>query len=273
MLQALAEHELNYGESSHAEEVYRGLILRSPEWNGFTRTYHINRGTALVLLTRYDDAADTYKEVLEADPNDAEATLNLADVELARKHPEDAKALYDRVLSLLSREDPGRQASADQRMIKAQCLAHLGSTREAMDIAKETVDRNPTNVTLLSTAAMVFALAGDRQALVYIKDAIDRGHPAKVVQTAVLLPVFRRSGVPGDRGAPEKSLNAESKTADQMAGRSLGAARPAVSTPLGRGVGMRGTTDAATRRVRADDDDQAGLLQDRKLQGSGQARR
>jgi tetratricopeptide (TPR) repeat protein len=176
VLQALAEHELYYGDPKRAERIFQSLIQRSSEWNSFTRIYHINLGTALVLLGKPDAAAKTFNQVLRADQNDAEAALNLADAELALNNQDDARAWYNKVRELVEWEERGGgELSADKKMIKAQCLAHLGNTLEATDIAKQTVRQNPTNATLIQTAALVFALAGDRQTLGYIKDAIDKG--------------------------------------------------------------------------------------------------
>jgi serine/threonine protein kinase len=176
VLQALAEHELYYGDPKRAERVFQGLIQRSPERDSTTRVYRINLGTALVLLGEYAAAAKTFNDVLGANPNDAEAALNLADAELALNNQDDAKAWYNKVRGLVEWEERGEgELSADKRMIKAQCLAHLGSTVKATEIAKQTVDQNRTNVTLIQTAALVFALARDRQALGYIKEAINKG--------------------------------------------------------------------------------------------------
>ncbi|MFL6259710.1 MAG: protein kinase domain-containing protein [Thermoanaerobaculia bacterium] len=176
VLQALAEHELYYGDPKRAERVFQGLIQRSPERDSITRVYRINLGTALVLLGEYAAAAKTFNDVLGANPNDAEAALNLADAELALNNQDDAKDWYNKVRGLVEWEERGEgELSADKRMIKAQCLAHLGSTVKATEIAKQTVDQNRTNVTLIQTAALVFALARDRQALGYIKEAIDKG--------------------------------------------------------------------------------------------------
>ena len=61
-------------------------------------------------------------------------------------------------------------------MIKAQCLARLGRTREAVEITQRTLQQNPDDPEVLYLASLVYSLAGDRaSALVNARLARDKG--------------------------------------------------------------------------------------------------
>jgi serine/threonine protein kinase/tetratricopeptide (TPR) repeat protein len=173
--QARAELELYYGDPAKAERLYRGLILRSPQIDSFTVNYRTNLGAALVLLGKYDEAAQVFNDALRFEPHDISTILNLADVEVARHHSDEARVYYDKALERLKWDHPDGKLNAADQMIQAQCMARLGDTREAMAIAEKTVQQNPGDATIVQGAALVFTLAGDRHALNYIGSAIAKG--------------------------------------------------------------------------------------------------
>jgi serine/threonine protein kinase len=174
-LDARAELELDYGDLTKAEEIYRDLIRRSPQGSGFTRNYQTNLGNTLVLLAKYDEAAKVFRDALNVDPNNTATTLDLADVESAMKHTDEAQYLYNKVLKQLRLKRPDEEPKAAEEMTRAQCLARLGYTKKAMELAERTLRENSDDATIIQEAAMVFALASDRHALVYIDKALAKG--------------------------------------------------------------------------------------------------
>lgn len=173
ILQALAELELYYGSPKKAEKIYSALTQR--QWSAFPHTLLSNLGAARVLLSDYEGAAKIFNQILQVVPDDIAATINLADVEMARNDTADAESLYNKAFEELNWGSIGREQTPDDQMNRAQCLANIGKTREAMKLAEETVSQHPNDATLLQTAAMVFAIAHDDQSLDYIERAIRKG--------------------------------------------------------------------------------------------------
>jgi tetratricopeptide (TPR) repeat protein len=171
ILRALAEFELYYGDPERARKIYSGLTGRAE-----TDLEDLsNFGISLTLLYRYDDAAAVFGKILRADSTNITATLNLADVEIARDHPADAKRFYQIACDELKGEYAEKEETESERMTRAQCEAGIGNTGEAMAIAKETLRQNPDDPTILQSAALVFVLARDVHFLDYVEEAIKNG--------------------------------------------------------------------------------------------------
>ena len=184
-LQQLGEIELEFGDPARAERIYRGLIARSEQSN-----YLTNLGIARVLLRRYGEAVAAFRAALAIDPEHVETLLDLADAELAlgRDADADAAGLYRKVLARLNAERPAAGASPADALTEAQCLAHLGRTREAVAIAQRSLQRSPDDPDVLQGAAQVYALAGDRaSALVNVQGALEKG----VQRRWFTLPAYR----------------------------------------------------------------------------------
>lgn len=173
--QRLAELELNQGNPEPAVGIYQNLIGRFPQQDNFTLPFYTNLGAAFVLLSRYDEAVKSFKEARTIKPDDIPTILNLADAELWQGgHTKEARELYRQVCKGLSDLDPSQVRPIDE-MNKAQCLAHLDETQEAMGIAQKVVEQNPEDATMLQAAAMVYAIAHERKSLQYIDKAIKAG--------------------------------------------------------------------------------------------------
>ncbi len=173
-LQQLGEIELEFGDPAKAERIYDGLIVRSRQ-----SSYLTNLGTSRVLLRRYEEAVAAYREALAIDPDHVETLLDLAEAELALGRAGDAgdaAGLYHKVLARLAHARPAGGASPADALTEAQCLAHLGRTREAVAIALKSLQRSPDDPDVLQGAAQVYALAGDRaSALVNVQNALEKG--------------------------------------------------------------------------------------------------
>ena len=161
----LAEIELLYGEVAAAENLFAELIAEKPR-----RSYLSNRGLALFLLGRLDEAADSFRGALALAPGHPAATLNLADLLAARGEQEAAAALYREVRQRLEAQRAKAPLSPADVMILAQCLAHLGDHREAVALALGIHIEAPENAELAYQAAIVYAAAGDRNAALVASD-------------------------------------------------------------------------------------------------------
>jgi len=157
-LSRLAQLELSSGSLERAAELYSRLVARSPETAELG-----NLGTALMMLRRYDEAAETFTRVVAISPSSPHAALNLADVELLRGKTERAAELYRQVVKLVE-GDPQPDSLAS---IKAQALAHLGRREEAVAALQVALRLRPDHPWTAYEAALVYALIDDRSSAIW----------------------------------------------------------------------------------------------------------
>jgi tetratricopeptide (TPR) repeat protein len=166
----LGELELYYGDLARAERIYQGLVRVAPRrsWNSL--------GTARFLRGQYQEAAAAFRHALAADPDAAVTLINVADAEVELGHRRTAEALYQRALDRLTAGAPESRLGTQEIMFKAQCLARLGRSREAVKTAQEAVRRSPDDPQILQQSAVVSSLAGDRTtALNSAQAALEKG--------------------------------------------------------------------------------------------------
>jgi eukaryotic-like serine/threonine-protein kinase len=174
-LNKLARIELLFGDLNQAEQIYQELISHTPQ-----RAYFANLGNIRVLLGRYEDAIVAFHQALALDPGQVDVTLNLAEAELALGRTRDAREHFQAALQHLEKNRPPGGFSPEASMTQAQCLAHLGRTREAVEITLQALRQNPDDPNIKQDAALVYALAGDRaSALVNIQSALQGGVKAR----------------------------------------------------------------------------------------------
>ena len=116
----------------------------------------------------------SYHAAHELEPANAGAVLNLADGLNYAGRGVEANQLYEEVVSLL---DPSEQALAwQQETIRAQALAHLGRSREAVAGVQRALQAEPRNPQVALEAAVVYAVVGDEtSALVNAERSLDLG--------------------------------------------------------------------------------------------------
>lgn len=170
-LDRLGNLELLVGDPAEAERIYLGLIRLHPQ-----RSHYTNLGLARSLLGRNAEAVAAYEKALELAPGHIAATLNLADAQLALGREDEARALYGQVLEKLTANEAAAELPSMDRMAKAQCLAHLGRAREAVELAQQTLQQNAGDPEVIYAASLVYALVGDRSsALVNAEIALEKG--------------------------------------------------------------------------------------------------
>ncbi len=119
-----------------------------------------NLGVALLLLRRYGDAESALRQALALQPDDPDATLNLADCLALLGRTDEARRLYAHLADLASH----RATAGDWHIlsIEAQALAHLGETEKALEAIQQALRLSPDNGQLAYEAAVVYVLVGDR---------------------------------------------------------------------------------------------------------------
>ncbi|PYQ66656.1 MAG: hypothetical protein DMF53_03110, partial [Acidobacteria bacterium] len=153
----LGNLELLEGDPARAERIYLDLIRRQPQ-----RSFYTNVGLARSLLGRPEAAVEAYRHALELAPGHLTVLLNLADAELALGHGEESRILYNEVLDRLAATERAGNLSPAELMDRAQCLAHLGRSREAVELTQSTLRASGDDPEILYNASLVYALVGDR---------------------------------------------------------------------------------------------------------------
>src|SRR6185312_16332413 len=170
-LDKLGNLELLVGDPARAERLYLDLIHLQPQ-----RSYYTNLGLARSLLGRHEEAVAAYRQALALAPGHVAVTLNLADAQLALGREDEARSLYHQVLQRLEATEAAAGLSPTDRMIEAQCLAHLGRPREAVAVAQRTLQQSFDDPQIVYAASLVYALVGDRaSALVNAQSALEKG--------------------------------------------------------------------------------------------------
>jgi tetratricopeptide (TPR) repeat protein len=164
----LAEIELLYGDPARSEALYSEIVSRRP-----TVGWLINLGLARELLGKHSEAVADFRRALRMAPDNPYVMLNLADCLILVGNESSADSLYERVLK---QYDVSTDLTWDDRMVAAQCLAHLGRQREAVRAAQEALQESQNHSEALYLASIVYAVVGDRlNALVTAERAMSQG--------------------------------------------------------------------------------------------------
>jgi tetratricopeptide (TPR) repeat protein len=167
--ETLAQLELFHGDPTRAERLYSELLTSQPT----QRALWTNLGLARFFAGHYEAAIVAYQKALEIEPGHHTILLNLADAELALGRRREAEAHYRQTLARLREIEAISRLQADDSMAKAQCLAVLGRSLEAGEIAQRTLQQNPEAPGIVYAAALVYAQIDDRtSALINAKAAL-----------------------------------------------------------------------------------------------------
>ncbi len=154
----LAQTELLYGSVERAAGLYRELVRRSEGTAELS-----NLGFAYLLLRRYPEAEQVFRQALEREPGSPAVQLNLADALKLQGKEAAAGTGYRRVLALTER------AAADSQMLstRAQALAHLGQGAAAVGAVQELLRIAPENPQVAYEISIVYLIIGDRTAALF----------------------------------------------------------------------------------------------------------
>ncbi|HXU29827.1 MAG TPA: tetratricopeptide repeat protein, partial [Thermoanaerobaculia bacterium] len=171
--EALAVLELTYGDPAAAERLYQKLAAELPR----ERSLWTDLGLARFLAGRFEAAIEAHRRALALAPRHATVLLNLADAELASGRRVTALGHYRDALASFQETEAATGLPPEARLEKAQCLAHLGRTDEAVELAQLVLRDRPGEPEIAFEAALVYALAGDRtSALINARAAWRQGY-------------------------------------------------------------------------------------------------
>ncbi len=152
--------------------LYQELLVSSPK-----STDWANLGFAQLLLGRLDEARTAFDKAAELAPGNPYYQLNQADVKQLLGDHSGAHEIY---LQVLERLRTSTANDAQQLTVKAQVLAQLGQSRQAVEAVQEALRLEPESRLVAFEASLVYTLVGDRTAaLVNATRALDQGYPAR----------------------------------------------------------------------------------------------
>ena len=118
-----------------------------------------NLGVHLILLRRYGEAEASLRQALALQPQALDPALNLADCLTLLGRSAEARRLYAQIAETTA----GRSAPVWEVLtVRAQALAHLGETDQALDAIQQALRLSPDNGLLAYEAAVVYTVIGDR---------------------------------------------------------------------------------------------------------------
>lgn len=169
LLGKLAQVELLNGDPGEAERLLRELVSNDPGPLNFS-----NLGIACLLQGKIQEALEAYRAADRLAPRDAVTVMDIADCQLLLGHEPAAKRLYEKALELA---EP--LATCDRVTylgVRAQCFAHLGRAREAIQAVQDEIQLAPKEPMVYLDAALAYALIGDRTtAVVHAESAVKLG--------------------------------------------------------------------------------------------------
>lgn len=165
---------LSDGDLDNAERIYKSLLnFPAHEYRAL-----VNLGTIAELSGFSQQAAKLYRRALGLRPGHVPAMINLAEVEREIGNESRAAELYNQALQRL--DAIGGGLSLSDAMAKAQCLARLNQTREALEIMRRKSDKIHGDPQLLYQSALVYSLARERAlAIKAARAALEKGWPPR----------------------------------------------------------------------------------------------
>jgi Flp pilus assembly protein TadD/tRNA A-37 threonylcarbamoyl transferase component Bud32 len=157
----LAQLELYDGDPREAAKIYERLAQRSPQFS-----YLSNLGTAQFLLGHLEQAEQSFRRAAELAPGNPFVVLNLADTRLLLGDRRGADDLYRKTLRLAD-ADPTAGSNWQISSVRAQALAHLGRSGEAVAQIQEALHLAPNNPMVAYEVSLVSALLGDEAAALF----------------------------------------------------------------------------------------------------------
>ncbi len=169
LLAKLAQVEVVNGDPREAERLFRELATREPDPLNFS-----NLGLACLLQGKMEQALEAYEAADRLAPMDAVTVMSIADCQLLLGDEATARKTYERAMDLA--EPLATSDRVTYLGVRAQCLAHLGRAREAIQAVQEELQLAPRDPTAYLDAALAYALLGDRTtAIVHAEKAVELG--------------------------------------------------------------------------------------------------
>jgi tetratricopeptide (TPR) repeat protein len=119
-----------------------------------------NLGVNLMLLRRYGEAEDSLRKALALQPQNLDPALNLADCLTLLGRTAEARRLYARIVE--GTVSPFAASNPHLSSVRAQALAHLGKTDQALEAIQQALRLSPDDGLLAYEAAVVYVVIGDR---------------------------------------------------------------------------------------------------------------
>ena len=119
-----------------------------------------NLGVSLLLLRRYGEAEESLRKALALQPENPDPALNLADCLTLLGRTAEARRLYAHIAETTSLQSTANDSHLSA--VRAQALAHLGDTDQALEAIQQALRLSPDNGWTAYEAAVVYVIIGDR---------------------------------------------------------------------------------------------------------------
>ncbi|USD20923.1 protein kinase [Microbulbifer variabilis] len=149
--------ELEKGNLELAEKAIKSIPKNQRSWR-----MKSNLGIVYFLKGNLTLALKTYQDVLESSPDNIHLIIQVAETYSALSDHINAENYYRKALELTS-----NSSALEEKQFRAQALANLGMTPEAIALIKELLRESPDDTYVKYSAAQVYALAGELQSATY----------------------------------------------------------------------------------------------------------
>jgi len=202
LLGKLAQVELVNGDPREAERLHRKLVAEEADPLNYS-----NLGLACLLQGKIQQALEAYEQADRLAPRDPVTVMSIADCRQLLGDTAAARNGYETALELA--ESLATSDRVTYLGIRAQCLAHLGKAREAIQAVQDEIQLAPKEPMVYLDATLTYALIGDRTtAVVHAEKAVELGMNSRWLE----LPFFETlrgdpafdallTATPGPRGA------------------------------------------------------------------------
>ena len=176
----------------------------------------LNKANKLFIAKKYDQAIPIYQKVLKSDPDNWQATYNLAMAWMAQFHPQSTHAMDAEIKTqavatlkkLMAMKPPSPEDMDKVENYYLSLLTSAGDNEEAIAFLTKQIEKEPTNKDVMSQLAQLQAKAGnfDEALKGYEKIAEMDPKPKPTWYTVAVL-CWERSNKMGLTITPEERTN------------------------------------------------------------------